>query len=107
MGSGENSGNGLSQKMMDMGVAIAKLSTDLEWVKSRLDEIISMLEKNNDELKEMVEMYQADTDQRIKELELKVEQLESFRDKVKGATVIISIAISSGLLIWALNHMFG
>jgi len=93
--------------MMDMGVAIAKLSTDLEWVKSRLDEIISMLEKNNDELKEMVEMYQADTDQRIKELELKVEQLESFRDKVKGATVIISIAISSGLLIWALNHMFG
>jgi len=107
VGSGENSGNGLSQKMMDMGVAIAKLSTDLEWVKSRLDEIISMLEKNNDELKEMVEMYQADTDQRIKELELKVEQLESFRDKVKGATVIISIAISSGLLIWALNHMFG
>jgi len=107
VGSGENSGNGLSQKMMDMGVAIAKLSTDLEWVKSRLDEIIGMLEKNNDELKEMVEMYQADTDQRIKELELKVEQLESFRDRVKGAAVIVSIAISSGLLIWALNHMFG
>jgi len=105
---------GLGQKVMDMGVAIAKLATDMEWVKDRLAEIIEKLEKNDREINEMMKSYQSYVDQRFEgvdekfeALESRVEDLESFRDKVKGAALVIGTLITSGLIIWALNHAFG
>jgi len=98
---------GLGQRMIDMGVTIAKLSTDMEWVKGRLNEIIKILEKNDKDMREAVRMYQEDVDARFKHLETRVEDLESFRDKVKGATVVISLTLTSGVIVWLLTRVFG
>jgi len=66
-----------------------ELKADIDWIKQELKEIKQMIRKDLDDLKQ------------------RVDELEKFRDNVKGATIVISTMLASGIIVWLLSHILG
>ena len=98
---------GLGQQVIDMGMAIAKLSTDMEWVKKMLSEINAKLDSSNHELERMIKEYQMHVDNRLEDHEARIKELESFRAKLKGVAITITLLVSSGLVAYIIGKLVG
>lgn len=98
---------GMGQSIIDMGVAIAKLTTDMEWVKGTLVDIKKSLDDNDEELKNMLHEYQRYVEARLNEHNDRIKDLENFRAKIKGVSIAISAFIGSGLIVWLISRVFG
>lgn len=66
-----------------------ELRADIKWLKQEIQEIKTMIKED------------------MNNLEQRVEDLEKFRDKVKGATVVIGVLLSSTLLVYVIAHFLG
>ena len=93
--------------MLDMSVAIGKLSTDMEWVKQTLIDIKKKLDDNENQFAKMIKEYQAQVDERFENHEKRIQNLESFRDRVKGVAITLTIFASSGLIVYVLSKLLG
>ena len=100
-------GDGINQRVMDMGTAIAKLSADMEWVKVALADISKKLDKNDDELKKAMAAYQDKVDRRLEDHEERIERLEDFRAKVKGVAIALSALSSSAVVVYLITKLIG
>ena len=105
--SNQYSKEGIGQQVIDMSVAIAKLSTDMEWVKETLIDIKNRLEHNDEEVKKIVGEFREYVDKRLEEHEERISELESFRAKIKGVAIAVGALLSSSLLIYLLGKVFG
>ena len=103
--SGNN--DGINQRVMDMGEAIAKLTTDIDWVKGTLSEIKASLEHNDEEMKRMLRDYQSNVDKRLEEHEERIEKLEEFRSKAKGVAIALSALSSSAIVVYIITKLIG
>jgi len=75
---------GLGKTVMDMGVVIAKLSTDMDWVKDTLKEIKETLEENNREYRRVVEEMRQEFDEKLSDHEERITDLEKKWSWLKG-----------------------
>lgn len=81
---------GLGQQVVDMSVAIAKLQTDMDWVKQALKDIKSLLDEEHQERNRMIDEFQEYVNKRLDDHEKRIQEQEERWSWTKGAIAGLS-----------------
>ena len=75
---------------------IGKILSDIEWLKKEFTEIKELVKESNDKMEKIID-----------DLEERVKSLEEFRDKVKGAILVVATLFSGGAVVYILARILG
>lgn len=77
-----------------LAVAMAKLSTDMEWVKEMLTQLSRKIDENNDSVARMIGEIKSEHDEKFKDHEERIRRLERDRNRLWGAISVLGAIIT-------------